>query len=312
MKIYARNDAQKNAWLAVIVLLLALIAWYKPGLQQYQFQYLSAINPEQIQTIIIERQGIEPVRLNKQGKHWVMQSPYQLPANPLRVRTVLALASKRSYSSFDVAENELKKYTLEPPLLSVWLDDQRFDLGSEAPLNGQRYAMNIQANIHNDTNTVHLINGAVYYQLRASIDSFISPSLLPPDADIEQIQWSDNTLTLENGQWQLKTSRKNADIQPESVTRLIQNWRITQASRVETNIKPKLSAETRQHMALKTINIRFKQAARQQNISYTIIMEDGQIKLLRDDLHIAWWLTPQQLKLLTEFIPVTKTAKAVQ
>ncbi len=32
------NDARNNARLAVIVLLLALIAWYKPGLQQYQYQ----------------------------------------------------------------------------------------------------------------------------------------------------------------------------------------------------------------------------------------------------------------------------------
>ena len=306
------NDTRNNVRLAVIVLLLALIAWYKPGLKQYQYQYLSSLNPEQVQTIVIERQGIESVRLTKQGQHWLMQSPYPLPANPLRVKTVLALAAKRSYSSFDVPDSELKKYALDKPKLSVWLGNHRFDLGSEAPLNGQRYAMNIQDNIHSDKNTVHLINGAVYYQLRAPVDSFISPSLLPPDADLEQIQWTGYSLTLKNGQWQLKTSRENAGIQPDSVVQLINNWKAIQASRVETRLKVTPGTLDGTQMTEKTITIHFKLNNREQTISYHIIQEDSQIKLLRQDLSVAWWITPQQLKRLTEFIPVTKTTKSSQ
>ena len=309
------NDARNNARLAVIVLLLALIAWYKPGLQQYQYQYLylSSLDPEQVQTIVIERQGIESVRLTKQGQHWLMQSPYLLPANPLRVKTVLALASKRSYSSFDVPDSELKKYALDKPQLSVWLDNNCFDLvGSETPLNGQRYAVNIQDNIHSGKNTIHLINGAVYYQLRAPVDSFISPSLLPPDADLEQIQWGGYSLTLKNGQWQLKTNRENAGIQPDSVVQLIHNWQTIHASRVETRLKVNPNTLNGAQTAEKTIAIRYKLNNREQIISYYIIQEDSQIKLFRQDLSVAWWITSQQLKLLTEFIPITKTTKSSQ
>ncbi len=306
------NDARNNTRLAVIVLLLALIAWYKPGLQQYQYQYLSSLNPEQVQTIVIERQGIESVRLTKQGQHWLMQSPYPLPANPLRVKTVLALAAKRSYSRFDVTDNELKKYALDKPKLSVWLDNNRFDLGSEAPLNGQRYAMNIQDNIHSNKNTVHLINGALYYQLRAPVDSFISPSLLPAEAELEQIQWSAYSLVLKNGQWQLKTSRENADIQPDSVVQLIHNWQSIQASRVETGLKVSPATLTAAQTAGKTITLRYKLNQKPQTVIYHIIQEDSQIKLLRQDLPVAWWITPQQLKQLTEFIPVSKTPESSQ
>ncbi len=306
------NDARNNARLAVIVLLLALIAWYKPGLKQYQYQYLSSLNPEQVQTIVIDRQGIESVRLTKQGQHWLMQSPYPLPANPLRIKTVLALATKRSYSRFDVPDNELKKYALAKPKLSVWLDNHRFDLGSEAPLNGQRYAINIQDNIRSGKNTVHLINGAVYYQLRAPVDSFISLSLLPPDADLEQIQWAGYSLILKNGQWQLKTSRENAGIQPDSVVQLLHNWQTIQASRVETNLKVNPDTLNSSQTAEKSITIHYKLNNTEQSISYHIIQEDSQIKLLRQDLSVAWWITPQQLKRLTEFIPVTKTTKSSQ
>ncbi len=306
------NDARNNARLAVIVLLLALIAWYKPGLKQYQYQYLSSLNPEQVQTIVIDRQGIESVRLTKQGQHWLMQSPYPLPANPLRIKTVLALATKRSYSRFDVPDNELKKYALAKPKLSVWLDNNRFDLGSEAPLNGQRYAINIQDNIRSGKNTVHLINGAVYYQLRAPVDSFISLSLLPPDADLEQIQWAAYSLILKNGQWQLKTSRENAGIQPDSVVQLLHNWQTIQASRVETNLKVNPDTLNSSRTAEKSITIHYKLNNTEQSISYHIIQEDSQIKLLRQDLSVAWWITPQQLKRLTEFIPVTKTTKSSQ
>lgn len=317
-----KNDARSNAFLAVMVLILALIAWYKPGLQQHQFQYLSSLKPENIKTIVIERQGMETIRLIKNNQHWFLQSPYLLPANTLRVKTIQALASKRSYSSFEVAENELKAYALDQPPVRVWLNDEQFELGSEAPLNGQRYTMNIQENINTGKTIIQLINGAVYYQLRAPVDSFISPSLIPAKAEITQIKWLNHQLGLKNGQWQLHTTQENANIQPDSVTRLIQNWQTTQASKVETEIKALLPAEKsssensrlekKRNMDQQTIDITFKHADKEQTIRYIIIQEDSQIKLLRPDLQIAWWISPQQLKLLTEFIPITKTVKNAQ
>ncbi len=308
------QDSRTNLILFVMVLLLALIAWFKPGLEQSQFKYLSSLNTNDIHNIVIERQDIESIRLSKKGKHWFLQSPYQLPANPLRVKTILSLAHKRSYSSFQVQENELPRYHLDKPAVSVWLNDRRFDMGSEAPLNGQRYAVNVHENIDSAANadsktTIHLINGTVYYQLRARIDSFISPLLIPPGAQIQQLKWPGYTLTVNNGKWQLKTSRDRAGINADSVSRLIRYWRETQASKVETEVQIKQKLEKADLLAQKSIRITVKQADAEQTITYVIIQEDNQIKLLRRDLNIAWWITPQQLKLLTEFIPVTKNLK---
>ncbi len=309
------QDSRTNLILFVIVLLLALIAWFKPGLEQSRFKYLSSLNSNDIHNIVIERRGIEAIRLSKKGKHWFLQSPYHLPANPLRVRTILALAHKRSYSSFKVQEKELQRYHLDKPAVSIWLDDQRFDIGSEAPLNGQRYALNMRENIDSadaegDSKfTVHLINGAVYYQLRARIDSFISPLLLPAGAQIQQLKWPNFTLIVNNGKWQLKTSRDRAGIDADSVSRLIQYWQETQASKVEARVQINQKLEKEELLSQKSIQLKVKQADGEQTITYTIIQENNQIKLLRRDLKIAWWITPQQLKLLTEFIPVTKNLK---
>ncbi len=294
--------ARTNLILFIIIIFLSLIAWYQPGLKKTLIHSFTSLKADEIHTITIDRQTIGSVKLSRHDNNWFIEEPYQLPANILRVNTIIALAEKRSYTQFQVDDSELSRYQLDKPPLSIRLNDQLFVLGSTDPIRQRRYAMNLSDNRHSGKNTVHLINGVIFYQLRAALDTFISPALLPPQAKIKSIKWLDNTLTLKNGRWQLTS--QEADVSSDSIAQLIQFWKQARASKVETNVS--LGIDNKTLMQSKSIIITHALPDNEQEtkIHYLIIQDGAQIKLLRTDKQIAYWLSPQILKLITEFIPV--------
>lgn len=298
------RDMKTNLQLFIVVIILSLIAWFQPGLQQTVVNYLSNLQAEDINTIIIERQGLGQIKLKKQQGNWLLQEPYNLPANPLRVNTITALARKRSYSKFPVKDNELSHYQLDKPMVSIWLNENKFVLGSADPINQQRYVMNIADNLRSGINTVHLINGTVFYQLRANLDTFISPHLLPPDTTIQQLLWNDQSLEQSNGKWQLTTDK--TDISSDSVAQLLQFWKQAQSTRIETEVS--LNLDNSELVKSKSIRITLNDSeSKTQTIDYLVIQEGEQIKLFRSDLKIAYWISAQTLKQLTEFLPIAES-----
>ncbi len=302
MSLVARNNIiRTNAILFIIVILLSLIAWFQPGLHQTAIHYLTSLKANEVNTIIIKRQDIGAITLKKQKNGWFLQQPYQLPANPLRVGTITALAERRSYSQFQIDNNELARYQLDKPPVSVWLNGSQFTLGSEESINHQRYAMNIQENSHSEKNTVHLIDGTIFYQLRANLDTFISLSLLPPQARIKRIIWPENELSIAKGRWTLTPD--SAEISSDNIARFIQFWQHARANKIETNVS--LSMSNAEQLKSPGITITFttpsgNDSSAINSIHYLIIQDGKQIKLLRTDIQLAYWISPQILKQLTE------------
>jgi hypothetical protein len=302
MSLIARkNIIRTNAILFIIVILLSLIAWFQPGLHQSAIHYLTSLKANEVNSIIIERQDIGAITLKKQKNGWFLQQPYQLPANPLRVSTITALAERRSYSQFQIDSNELARYQLDKPPVSVWLNGSKFTLGSEESINHQRYAMNIEENSHSEKNTVHLIDGTIFYQLRANLDTFISLALLPPQARIKHIVWSEHKLSIAKGRWTLTPD--SAEIPSDNIARFIQFWQHARAGKIETNMS--LSMSNAEQLKSPDITISFttpssNDSTATESIHYLIIQDGKQIKLLRTDIEVAYWISPQTLKQLTE------------
>ncbi|MDX2504050.1 MAG: DUF4340 domain-containing protein [Gammaproteobacteria bacterium] len=304
------RQAKTNIILFSLVIFLSFIAWFQPGLQQTVLYYLSSLKADEINTILIQRQGIGQIKLHKKTHGWFLQEPYPLPANPLRIDTIIALVEKRSYSRFQAADDELVRFHLDDPLVSIWLNESKFVIGSDNPVNHQRYAMNLDENTHSGTNTIHLINGSVFYQLRSNLDSFISPRLLPPGSNIKSIAWANKKLIIDQGIWQLTPD--DPTVASDSIAQFIQFWKNSRASQVETNVQPAIdiSQLTQSARKSKTISIAFSETDDTSTgpIQYLIIQEGEQIKLWRSDIKVAYLITPQILKLLSEFIPVQQSS----
>ncbi len=323
--------AKTNGVLFIAVIILSLIAWFQPGLHPIIHHYLTTLAAQEVKTILLERQDIGSIKLKKHENGWFLEEPFKLPANPLRVKTIAALAEKRSYSKFESTTQNLKRYHLDKPFVSVWLNETKITLGSEDPINSQRYAMNIKDNIMTDKNQVHLINGVIFYQLRANIDTFISPLFLPPSANIQSISWSDKQLTINKGRWELsaQSAEAHADlkqISADSIAQLIQAWQKGEAKKVETNVSFDITNE--QLLQSPSITIYYtpfnsapvspdlgnqnstssdpqKLNLQTKVIQYLVTQDGKQLKLFRPDIQIAYWISPQKLKQLTELSPLT-------
>ncbi len=293
-----------NSILFIIAILLSLIAWFQPGLHKAEPIYLTSIKANKVETIIIERQNIGSVKLKKYKNGWFLTEPYQLPANPMRVKTITALAEKRSFSQFQVKDSELDRYHLKIPSISVWLNKNKITIGSEDPINQQRYAMNISNNIQSANNTIHLINGIIYYQLRANLDTFLSPALLPPQAKIKSISWPGKKLTLSGIHWALNPN--SPEVSSDSIAQFIDFWQKAKATKVETNVSLPVSTAELQKSPSITLTFnspRDEADSSPRSIHYFIIQDGRQIKLFRNDIQVAYWISPLILKQLTEFLP---------
>ena len=295
------NIAKTNVVLFIIVIILSLIAWYQPGLQQTVVQYLTSLKAKDINSILIERHDIGSIKLKKQENGWFLQEPYDLPANPQRVNTITALAEKRSHSQFQANDNELTRYHLKDPLVSIWLNEEKVTIGSEDPIKRQRYVMNISDNINSGNNTLHLINGVIFYQLRANLDTFISLALLPPQSKIKSIAWSDKRIDIDSsankGLWKLTPDSPN--ISTDKITQFIQFWQQAQAKKVATNVSFSISNEELLKSPAITISFIPFAETNIEKIHYLIIQDDQQIKLFRTDIQIAYSISPEILNQLT-------------
>jgi hypothetical protein len=292
------NIAKTNVILFIIVIILSLIAWYQPGLQQTVVQYLTSLKVKDINSILIERHDIGSIKLKKQENGWFLQEPYHLPANPPRVSTITALAEKRSYSQFQANDDELTRYHLKDPLVSIWLNEEKVVIGSEDPIKRQRYAMNISDNINSGNNTLHLINGVIFYQLRANLDTFISLALLPPQSKIRSIAWSDKRIDIDSkGLWQLTPDSPN--ITADKVAQFIQSWQHAQAKKVSTSVSFSISNEELLKSPAITISYFPFAKTNIEKIHYLIIQDDQNIKLFRTDIQIAYSISPELLNQLT-------------
>ncbi len=300
------REAKINVILLLVAIMLSLLAWWQPFLSTKQWYFLSDIKRDNITTIRIERKDLDTIVLNKENNNWFLEQPYTLAANPLRVDTLTALVEKQSYSRFESADEDLYRYELDKPLLTISFNHSRFVFGGIDPVKRHRYVMNIDDNAQSGKNTVHLINGVIYYQLRSALNTFISPSLLPPSAHINAISWLGKTLKNKDNKWLLTPD--DTKVTSDSIAQLLQFWQHAQASKIETNVDfaiDKASAQSRS--LLINITYPYGDKIKTEDIKYLIIQQDKQLKLVRLDYKLAYWISPQTLKSITEFLPVQET-----
>lgn len=128
--------------------------------------YITALNANEIDSIIIETKDQPAIKMKKSGKAWqIMDADKTLNANPEKINLLIKLSITESLNQFEAPNSELVKYELSPPKLTIYLNNQAIHFGGLDPINHLRY---IQVN-----QTVHLIKDEFYRHLLANKDAFI-------------------------------------------------------------------------------------------------------------------------------------------
>lgn len=204
---------RSNAILSVIVLSLAVLMWLtRPQMANPAVSTLSSIKPESVEQIKLELGGRDApsIILSRQDAGWMLLQPIEMPADPAAVAEILRLLNSRSQQQLSIAEVDLKKLKLNPPLWRVSLDEQSFSIGGTDAINGYRYV--------GTNGQIHLVADLNANRFDNNYADLVSRKLLPQGAQVTLISIPDSSL----GQRQITWLNPSAEM-------LFQHWQQAQA-----------------------------------------------------------------------------------
>ncbi|MDJ0741282.1 MAG: hypothetical protein QNJ91_16325 [Gammaproteobacteria bacterium] len=120
----------------VLAVLLALYLW--PPATPGDGDLLTALAPEAIASVRVERSRRLVLALRRDGDAWAVHHPRPGPANPRRVAQLLAVARAPVAFRYPLA-GAASRYGLDPPKAVLQLDDQRLAFGDRDPTQAGRY-----------------------------------------------------------------------------------------------------------------------------------------------------------------------------
>jgi len=211
-----------NVLLFLLVAGLAAYLLYEPGKENERPEPLTRLQPDTIDTIMIIRHGLEEIRFTRPGEEWMMQSPYHLPAHPVRIRQLLQLSNQSSLTQLPVKDIDLSRFRLDEPQASVILNGTRIDFGDTHPLNENRYVRIDE--------TVHLVDDVLFQQLRTSPTFYLDNRLLPGDRIVTGINLPGLTLQNFDGVWTTGAAGATSEVDAEQ---LAQSWQDVRAITVQ-------------------------------------------------------------------------------
>jgi len=213
---HARNLL--NLALVAVAIFLGLAVYFKPGLQPEPApQPLTTLHgQEQASSIHIERLTRDPLSFTRRDDRWYLANAEQeLPASKFQLQALLRLLDATSTSHYSAGTVDLEALGLEPPQVTVTIDDVKILLGNTEPLGNRRYAL--------IDGTVHLIEDRYQHLINAGWTNFIERKLVPEGRVIRSLQLPDMKLAFtDSGQWQLLPDKPG--VSADTIAQLIDHW----------------------------------------------------------------------------------------
>ena len=135
-----------------------------------QVPQLSALHPESIERIRLERTGQPTMELVREGDGWHMEAPYQIQANEKRIRQLVRIATTPILRALPETVS-LKTLGLSPASITLTLDDLQILIGNNDPTEGNRYVAR--------DGRVFLIGDGFYPHLIAPAEAYVARQLFP-------------------------------------------------------------------------------------------------------------------------------------
>jgi hypothetical protein len=215
-----------NLALLLVVVALALVATYEPGIDKpAEKPLLVKLERDKVNHIQIQRDGQKTVELKRNAKgKWQLLQPTRIAASDFRIDSLLRITDTKSLGTFAADKEKLADYQLDRPKVTLTLNDTtKILFGTSTPLDHRRYVL--------FNNKVHLISDALYYHLIGDWPTFVRKKPLPDGASIESLKTPELALLWQDKRWHLdpKPEKYSAD----QVTRLLDNWKLASAIQVK-------------------------------------------------------------------------------
>jgi hypothetical protein len=223
-----------NLGLALLIAGLLLVVWYKPGREDAPRPPLTALTPDTIREIRVERRERETIILTRADSGWRLTAPVKARANRHNVDSLLRLAAAPSESRL-ATDSELKPFGLDPPQITVHFDNEVITLGNLHPLRNQVYARYLGA--------VHLIPAHQQAAAGFPYTQFLDSRLLDDGDKPIALRLPGFALALKDGTWQRQPAI--AELSSDRMNDFVREWQHASALSVEraTSTAPLASVE---------------------------------------------------------------------
>jgi len=151
------------------------------------------VNQLDLNLIRLQRPGQDTITLRRIDQQWWLQTPLAVRADEAQVKALQSITGATSKRGFRASGNDLSQYGLEPARLTLWLNDQRLDVGNREPLSVQRYVR--------VGDQVHLIDDRWSGTLFAAAFAYVSRRLLPENASLNLLQLPHARWNYQRGLW---------------------------------------------------------------------------------------------------------------
>ncbi|MEN8204619.1 MAG: DUF4340 domain-containing protein [Pseudomonadota bacterium] len=258
-----------NLILAGVALLLVLVIFYQPGLEQPSLAPpITTVPAESISSIRVTRKERTPLTFTKSATGWQLENKQGLPASEFQLHALLGILGIRSERSYPSSALDLTSAGLEPPQATLLLGDTLIHIGNTEPLEHKRYVR------HEDT--VYLVTDTYQHLINADWTNFVDRSLLPENAGLTTLQLPGLSLTLDNNQqWQV--SPENPDANDMAIKALVAQWQAANALYLR-----------RYEGAAASGSITLKYADNRETVTLHIIEQEGELVLARPDWGIQY------------------------
>lgn len=213
--------------IALILALLGLVTLAVISARQDQpDNLLSPLKINQVNSIKIEHNKTV-TSLNKENNIWTIKQPLNIEADDFRVHAILNILKSGNEKPYTIDKSDLKKFSLDPALASLTLNQQEILFGTTAAVNDKRYIYTNEK--------LFLIEDQFYPLITAGYKNLMRRQLFPANSKINDIRFNNTHLYLKpNGSWTSKKGTESAD----DLKRYIDNWQHIQAYAVTKSSPP--------------------------------------------------------------------------
>jgi len=235
----AQTLTRINLKLLGLVVLLAALTWWpattpdNPGDSR-----LSDLVSGQIHSLTIQGLDEVAIQLSRHNQRWWLDQPRQLPANPLKVEALLALAGAPTYARFSrPAAAREQAFIATDADHWVMFDQLQVVFGNPHPLGHRRYLMVRESTDDPATNVrqarqpgdeILLVDDLYYHHLRSHWTDWVSRQPVPAGVTLTRLKLPDTTLTADPQGWYAAPPK----ISTEQINQLISQWQNLVAKKV--------------------------------------------------------------------------------
>jgi len=131
----------KRSWLNLVIFVvliqLGFLIYLSKKVEHATTPDLISLSAE-LGRVSFQREGQEPLLLQRQGEKWWLQEPFRAPIDPLRMQALLNISKAKVHSQYPLAGLNLVEFGLQPPHGVLKLGEVELRFGDKSP-SGKRY-----------------------------------------------------------------------------------------------------------------------------------------------------------------------------